>query len=286
VLLSAVLWGTLWIPVRRMQAGEAGAAWTTALGFLLPLAVLLPAALRRGRSTLEGLRDVGPACFFLALGIALYTEGLVRGRIALVILLFYLTPVWSTLLARIVLGVPVSGRRLATLGLGLSGMLVVFGLGGGAAAPPSAGEWMGLAAGLTWAVALVGFRREGAQRIFDLVFAHFVFLGPLFLLAAWLPGGGAERFALRLEARSLVWLLVFALVWMLPVVWLTVYGAAGVEPGRFAVLLMLEIAVGLGSAALLTDEPFGLREAAGAALILGALGVEIGPPPGRARESA
>lgn len=281
MLLSALLWGTLWIPVRRMQAGEAGAAWITTLGFLVPLVVLLPGALRRGRRTREALRQVGPTCFWLALGIALYTEGLARGQIARVILLFYLTPVWSTLLARIVLGVPVTGRRLATIALGLGGMLVIFGPGTGAASPSGAGEGMGLAAGLTWAVALVGFRRDGVPRIFDRVFAHFVFLGPLFLLAAWLPGGGAERFALHVDPRSLAWLLAFALVWMLPVVWLTVYGAAGVEPGRFAVLLMLEIAVGLATAALLTDEPFGVREAAGAALVLGALGVEIRPCRGR-----
>ena len=39
---------------------------------------------------------------------------------------------------------------------------------------------------------------------------------------------------------------------------------------------MLEIVVGLTTASLLTDEPFGPRELIGAVLISGACGVEIG----------
>ncbi len=63
---------------------------------------------------------------------------------------------------------------------------------------------------------------------------------------------------------------------MLPVIWLTVYAASYVDPGRFAILLMFEIVVGLATAALLTDEPFGTRELTGAVLVIGAIGVEIG----------
>jgi drug/metabolite transporter (DMT)-like permease len=64
---------------------------------------------------------------------------------------------------------------------------------------------------------------------------------------------------------------------MLPAVWLTVFGATHVEPGRFAILLMLEIVVGLTTAWLLTDEPHGTRELLGAALVLGAIGAEVRP---------
>ena len=49
-----------------------------------------------------------------------------------------------------------------------------------------------------------------------------------------------------------------------------------VYPGRVAIFLMLEIVVGLTTASLLTDEPFGARELIGAVLITGACGVEIG----------
>jgi drug/metabolite transporter (DMT)-like permease len=103
-----------------------------------------------------------------------------------------------------------------------------------------------------------------------------MFLGPVFLLATFIPGDRAAiGLALDYPVNALAWMLAFALVWMLPVVWLTIFGASHVEPGRFAILLMFEIVVGLTTAALLTDETLGPREIAGALLILGASGSEI-----------
>jgi drug/metabolite transporter (DMT)-like permease len=277
ILFSTLLWGTLWIPVRSMhEAGSSGATVTT-LGFLIPLAVLLPVALGRWRGTLEGLRELRFAGFFLALGIALYTEGVVRGQIARVILLFYLTPVWGTLLARIFLREPITGRRLATIVLGFAGMLVIFGVDRGIPSPRSAADGMGLAAGFAWAVAMVAFHRVAPRPLFERAFVHFVFLAPVFFLVTLIPGDGSSAAgAFDLSARALAWLLAFGLLWMLPVIWLTVYGASHVDPGRFAILLMFEIVVGLATAALLTDEPFGARELTGAVLVMGAIGVEIG----------
>jgi drug/metabolite transporter (DMT)-like permease len=62
---------------------------------------------------------------------------------------------------------------------------------------------------------------------------------------------------------------------MLPVIWLTLIGASRVPPGRFAILLMFEIVVGLTTAALLTEERLTSREYVGALLILGGIATEI-----------
>lgn len=264
----------MWIPVRNVQAGRGGAI--TTIGFLIPLIVLLPLALARWRRTLKGLRQLHFAGFWLALGIALYTEGLVRGQIARVILLFYLMPMWGTLLARIFLSEPISGRRLAAIGLGFAGMLVIFGTDLGTPSPSATADWMGLAAGFSWAVAMVAFKRGARRPLFDRVFVHFVFLAPVFFLVTLIPGGASHAsVAFRPDLGSLPWLLAFSFLWMLPVIGLTVFGASYVDPGRFATLLMFEIVVALASAALLTDEPFGAREMAGAALVMGGIGVEI-----------
>jgi drug/metabolite transporter (DMT)-like permease len=276
ILWSALLWGTLWIPLRRIdEAGASGAAAITA-GFLLPLVLLLPFALTRWRRILKGGWALGMAGFLLALSIALYSEGLLRGTVARVLLSFYLTPVWSTLFERLLLGEPIAGRRVVTIILGLAGMAVIFGGEAGVPLPRASAEWMGLTAGITWGLAMVFVKRTGSRPIFDRVFAHFVFLGPVFLLATSISGGGS---AFLLEIRALVdsasWLMAFAVLWMLPVIWLTIFGASHLGPGRVAIFLMLEIVVGLTTASLLTDEPFGMRELIGAVLITSACGVEL-----------
>jgi len=217
------------------------------------------------------------AGLLLALSIALYSEGLLRGTVARVILSFYLTPVWSTLFERLLLGEPIAGRRVVTIILGLAGMLVIFGGEAGVPLPRASAEWMGLIAGITWGLAMVFVRRTGSRPIFDRVFAHFIFLAPAFLFANSIPGG-ISSFALEIPALvdSASWLTAFALLWMLPVIWLTIFGASHLGPGRVAIFLMLEIVVGLTTASLLTDEPFGMRELIGAVLITGASGVEMG----------
>jgi drug/metabolite transporter (DMT)-like permease len=277
ILASAVLWGTLWIPLRQIHDAGLSREWATAGSFLLPLLVLAPLALRRWRRIAASRWELARVGFWLALAIALYAEGVVRGPVARVVLLFYLTPVWSTLLARWQLGEPITGRRVATILLGLGGMLVLFGAEAGIPMPRAAAEWMGLAAGVAWAASMVHVNRTASHPPFDRVLAQFVFLGPLFLLVTLIPGGaGTASFQVDALVAAAPRVLVLALIWMLPVVWLTIFGASRLEPGRVAILLMLEILVTLATAALLTDEPFGRRELGGAALILAASGVELG----------
>jgi drug/metabolite transporter (DMT)-like permease len=216
------------------------------------------------------------AGLLLALSIALYSEGLLRGTVARVLLSFYLTPVWSTLFERLLLGEPITGRRVATIVCGLVAMAVIFGGEAGLPLPRSSAEWMGLLAGASWGLAMVFVKWTGSRPTFDRVFAHFVFLAPAFLLAAAIPGGGSP-FSLEIDALAYTapWLMAFAALWMLPVIWLTIFGASQLGPGRVAIFLMLEIVVGLTTASLLTDELFGMRELIGAVLITGACGVEL-----------
>jgi len=276
ILCSALLWGTLWIPLRGLSESGASGAWATVVGFLLPLVVLLPHALRERRRILAGGWQLGIAGLCLAAAIALYSEGLVRGQVARVILLFYLTPVWSTLLGRWLLGQPITARRMATITLGLAGLVVVLGFDDGIPMPRAAADWMGLAGGVVWAFAMLYVGRTASHPPFDRVFVQFVFLAPVFWLLTQIPGGAAGA-GPQVEAflRCVPWLLAFAAIWMLPVVWLTIFGASWLDPVRVAIFLMLEIVVGISTAALLAGEPFGLRELAGAVLILAASGVEI-----------
>jgi len=242
ILGSAVLWGTLWIPLRQLkQVGVSSASATTA-GLLLPLALLLPFALRRRRSVPTHGRELVAAGFFMALSIALYAEGLVRGQVARVILLFYLTPVWSTLLARILLGEPITGRRIATIALGLTGMVVIFGVGAGVPSAGLAAEAMALVAGAIWGLAMVYVSRSAGRPLFDRVFVQFVFLGPVFLLVTSIPGGSGLGFEARALLGSAHWWLalhdpaIFSAVWAATPVWvdltnMTVSSAGPIRSG-------------------------------------------------------
>ncbi len=287
ILVSTFFWGTLWIPLRALDRAGVSGAWATTTGFLLPLVLLVPYVVLRRERLLDGGWRVGKAAFLMAAAVALYSEGLLRGQVTRVILLFYLTPVWSTLLGRALLDEPVTQRRVVTIVLGLAGMLVVFGAGSGVPAPASGADVMGLVAGFCWGWAMIYLRQTEQAAASTKVVVAFLFLAPLFFLFASLPGG--RSWVMPSTAAVLAsadWLLAFGLLWMLPVMWLTIVGGSGVDPGRAAILLMFEIVVGLATAAWLTAEPFGWRELAGATLIVSACGSELFSARGRRTASA
>jgi drug/metabolite transporter (DMT)-like permease len=74
--------------------------------------------------------------------------------------------------------------------------------------------------------------------------------------------------------KAWYWILIIALS-MLPITYLTIWPATVLSPGRVGMLLMVEVIVGVVSAAILTDEPFGVREFAGTVLIISAGVVEV-----------
>ena len=275
ILLSAFLWGTWWIPLRYMDASGGGGVWILAASFLLPLPVLAVVAMRFRGPMLKLNPPLAAAGCLVAVSVVLYAEGFLRGNVARVILLFYLTPVWSTLLGRWMLGEPITGRRVATIILGLSGLYVIFNQQDGPLMPHDVAEWMALLSGFCWALGMVYMRRTRRQSFLGRAFWVLAFAGAWTLVMALAPGGREwDLPTVPALTTTLGWLLATAFLWTLPVVWLTTVGGSGLDPGRVAILLLFEVVVGLVSAALLAGEIIGPREWVGAVLILvaGALG--------------
>jgi drug/metabolite transporter (DMT)-like permease len=239
--------------------------------------VLMPAILVRrrpfaGASPLAlGSIALGGAAF------ALYSIGFVYGRVAIIILLYFLTPVWSTLIGRYVMGWHTPPLRILAIVVGLAGLGLMLSAGGQAPLPRSAGEWMGLIAGVLWSVATTGIR---AKSSLEPVAAAFVFAVGALVAAAVLapfleplPAGGTiagsgMAAAVALGTGGLWWgLSVIALLW----------ATVRLEPARVGILLMTEVLAGAASAALLAGEYLDRVEIAGGALVLVAGILEVWP---------
>ena len=205
------------------------------------------------------------------------TNALVLTEVVRTLLLFYLTPVWATIFGRFSCwGNGLSFIRILAVLLGVSGRLVILGLDLGFPVPRNSGDWMALAAGVCWAIGSVYMTRTQSAAILGQTFAYAV--GSLVMsvaLMAWLtPDGGAISLP-PLDFELVAAFLVFALGVNLPCMTVLLWGAGQLSPGRVGILLCLEMVFGVGSAALLTDEPFGMREMLGTALIIAAVLVEV-----------
>ena len=101
VIIACLFWGTYWIPLRYIDNNNNSSVWPLFLSFLL-LALILIKPLIKSITNVFINRNYFFlfGCFFAALGIALYSESLLRGEIAKVVVLFYLCPIWGTVFAK------------------------------------------------------------------------------------------------------------------------------------------------------------------------------------------
>jgi len=278
VVAAGALWGLYWMPLRQLESLVPAGSWLTLAALLVACVLLAPAAWR-GRERLRGAAR--PALASVALGGAsftLYSNGLLYGQVAVVILLFYLTPVWSTLIARFWLGWPVSWWRYAAIGCGLVGiMLVLAGSHGGVPLPHDAGDWMGLASGLLWAIASTGIRVHSRTRPAE---TNFIFCAGGAALALVMALALGREPVLPADADAFAaagWLLLIGGLWWAGSLTLFLWATGVLEPARVGILLMSEVIVGALSAAFFAGEPFGTLVAIGAALVIAAGALETLP---------
>lgn len=277
VALTGALWGFYWLPVRSLTEAGLPGAWGTAAITAAAALLLSPLAVLQRRQLVRSDRI---ALASLALGgaaFALYSIGFVYGRVAIIILLYFLTPVWSTLIGRYVMGWHTSRLRVLAILVGLAGLCVMLGAGGELPLPRGVGEWMALLAGVLWSVATTGMRTRSDV---EPGAASFVFaLGAM--LTALLLAPLLEPWPDGIWAQGLVWPLGLAfaagsLWWGLSITGL-MWATVRLEPVRVGILLMTEVVVGSGSAAVLAAEHLGLLEIAGGALVLCAGVLEVWP---------
>lgn len=272
VLGTGMAWGFYWLAVRMIEARGLPGAWGTVAITLAAAALIWPFAKAAPRETARL-----PAAF-VALGggaFALYSVGFVEGRVAMIILLWFFSPVWSTLIGRFVMGWPVSPLRLASIVVGLLGLAVLLGADG-VPLPENRGEWMSLLGGVLWSVSTTGIRvlppLPTARAA--LVFAQGAAATALALALALAPAPAPALAdlpalaAIALAAGGFWWGLTLAgLMW----------AAARLDPARVSILLMAEVLVGALSAAFLAGESLDAAVILGGGLILAAGLLEVWP---------
>ena len=280
IAVSGALWGLYWIPVRHLEDRGVGVVWMTLGLFLVALAMFVPVLVRHPparavftpRMLVTGLLTGG--------SFVLYSVSIVLTEVVTAILLFYLSPVWATVLGRLLLGERFTVSRLAALVLGIGGLWVVLGGESGLPLPRNAGDWCALTAGITWALGTLRVHQDAAVSPVAHTAALFVGGTAVIAIIALLPSLEAPVPAVTAPAAAIV--LAVAVLSVLSaggILW----GARLISPGRAGLLLMMEVITGLASAALLAGEPFGVIQVVGSTLIVAAALAEVLPVLGRRR---
>ena len=278
LVFNAFVWGTSWWPLRRLQEAGLHPLWATAIIFTV---ASLAIAIARPRACLQVART--PALWLLVAAAGLtnasFNWAIVIGDVVRVVLLFYLMPLWTVLLARVVLGERLTQAAALRVALGAVGAAIVLWPSNASDAttsdflallplPRSLADWLGVVGGFSFAFNNVMLRREAGRPEEGRSLA--MFLGGAVVaaaLAAFLTASGA---AARPPAPAWPWL---ALTGALTLVFLAgnlslQYGAARLPANRTAVVMLTEVVFASLSALALGGGALTLRLIIGGAFIV------------------
>ncbi|MBA3624722.1 MAG: DMT family transporter [Methylibium sp.] len=277
--LNAFVWGVSWWPLRFLQAQGLHPLWATALVYALAVMVI-------GARWPQAFGQVwrAPVLWVLVLAAgstnAAFNWAVSIGDVVRVVLLFYLMPLWTVLLARLLLKERLNRWAALRILLALAGAAIVL-------KPPDAGwpwpsglaDFLGIAGGFFFALNNVMLRREAHRPQEARALA--MFLGGVLvagLLAAVLSAAGAVPLP---PAPRTAWVKVaLALTGGFLIANLALqYGATRLRANVTAVVMLTEVVFAAASAVWLGNEVVTPHMLLGGALIVAAALLSALEPP-------
>ena len=278
VFLSSGVWGIMWYPMREPDALGLGPLWVQGLFMLMPALALLPFAFRATMAARHhwliylaagGLINAGFTCFGL---------GLLLASVSKTTVLFYLTPVWGTILGRFFLGERPGWQRWLAVAAAVIGCGLVMRLDPWRLAFEPA-DLLGLFSGVLWGAGAVILRRfpDADFRNISLVqYIIGVVLAGLLILVLEVPVPAPAALV-----AAAPWAFIFGALLFLPSLLLIFRVSQYLSPGLVGILMLSEILVAATTAALFLGERLDAAQLFGVGLIVAAgAGVAFAGPQG------
>jgi drug/metabolite transporter (DMT)-like permease len=274
LLLGAIISGLAWLPLRAIERGGVAGLWVALSVVAIACVPLIPALTRLRGLARRDFLDLLWIAALIGVAYAFYTASLTTTEVARAILLFYIAPVWGTLLEVFVLRQPLTMRRTGALALGAAGLAAILGIGLDLRFAMNLGDILALLSGILWSVGLLFvFRRTGpglAAQSAALAIGALAGAVAMVLLLERAPPPNLDTLA-----AVGPWILVTGFAFVLPLWVLSLWAGRSLSPARATLIFMAEVCVGVGSAALWADQHFGARETIGTILVLAAAFVEF-----------
>lgn len=274
VFTGALVWGVMWYPYRALLSAGISGLTATLVTYLLALlcgAFMLPRVWRElGR---QSKRGAGWWVFGLMLSAGWsnlgYVLAVLHGEVMRVLLLFYLAPLWTILFSYWLLGERLNNYGYLIVALSLSGaFIMLWQPQHGLPLLNNHAEWIGLSAGMAFALANVMSRR--AAHLSVETKAYSVLIGTSLLTApfVWWQGGLQNQL---LAVSAQIWLTLGLLgIVLFAASYVVQYALAHLPANRAIVLFLFELVVAAVSSYLLAGEAMQLRDWIGATLIVSA----------------
>ena len=278
--ISAGAWGIYWLPQRILEEGGLTGGWGTIAQMIIGVLILSPISVwRKIKGKTSGL-ELPVTGTLIGGGFICYALSFLLTDVVRALILFYMTPLWTTIFEIMFLKKRPGVERMITLALALGGLWIVFSKQTILPLPENSGDWLALAGGAIFAGGMIRLEIIKTDGVFPLIFSFF-FYGTIFniiagyLLADYLgPMPVIEAF---ISMAS--FLIIISVFYFIPTGIVILWSPSKLGAGLCSILFLSEIIVGVISSGILTDEPFGWREIVGSSMIVigGILAVILTP---------
>lgn len=215
----------------------------------------------------------------LGSGMAFYAIAILYTTVLRTTLLFYMSPIWATLLAMLILKEQVNAKRWLAIATGFAGLLLIL-AGKDTSEVDSSfnrGDIFALLSGLFWGYGTVMVKKSAEIPAIDLVPGQYFFASivaaAVLLTTTGNPEFNIPAFSQWLDAAPLV--IGFFVLLVLPAIFINTRIAQILSPGRVCLLMMSEVLVAGISAPLFAGESISPIEWFAGLLILTATIIEV-----------
>jgi drug/metabolite transporter (DMT)-like permease len=273
LLFGASAWGVIWYPYRLLaEAGISGAAssfYTYSMALLIGLIYF-------GKHW-RGIFAQPKSIFWLSLAAGWanisYVIAVIDGEVMRIMLLFYLSPLWTLLLARFWLKEPITKIGYMSIVIALAGAYIMLAgpfsnIANRWPVPQNTAEWLALSAGIGFAFANIITRKSSHLTIRAKSFAVWIGVISVALIFAPFLVGNFPNPSLISANNWLVMALIAIFLFASTI--LVQFGLTQLTAIRASVLFLFELVVAAIAAFYLADEVMSLNEWIGGTLIVAA----------------
>jgi len=265
LLFSASMWGLIWYPIRLLEDAGMSAVWSSLVMYLAAGLLVIPVLWRQYHIISQHFKDLMILAVAAGVTNVTFLVALTEGEVMRVMLLFYLSPLWTVLLGRWWLKEKLSLAAVIMLLIAMSGSIVMlWNEDIGWPWPHGLADWLALTASIAFSINNVQARKLGTVSMSvktSVVWWGVVITSVLVLLAQQSPIP---------ESSINVWLGAWLLGWI-AIVAMTVavlYGVANMPVYRSSVIMLFELVVAAMATWWLTNEAMSPQEWLGGGLIL------------------
>ena len=125
IVVSSCAWGLYWLPLRSIEQSGIVGSWSIVLVNACPLIILVPLIFFNLDKFKKYPKPILFAGIMIGAAFTFYANGLVQTSVIRATLLFYLSPIWSTIIGIIWLNERLTIARVISIIVALIGLILL-----------------------------------------------------------------------------------------------------------------------------------------------------------------